>query len=178
MKSRRRSMRHPPERHCNPSTRGSIRQTTGAAQPRLDPNQSVGYLIREIHRLQAKELHLRLAKYNITVAQWYYLRILWESDRITQRELSTKLGMIDGTTFAALRVMEGRGLIRREDDPVDQRQVFIRLTAKGRKLRAKLIPLGREANDVGLAHLTDAERKTFMALLQSVWGALERRRNS
>ena len=68
-------------------------------------------------RLDAKGfsrcLQIRLAKHGISFGHWTYLRVLWEKDGITQRDLSLRLGLMEPTVHSALTVLKS-GLIRRE----------------------------------------------------------------
>ena len=58
-------------------------------------------------------LEKRIAAHGITRGQWYFLRVLWIEDGLSQRELSARVGMMEPTTVIALRSMEKAGLIRR-----------------------------------------------------------------
>jgi DNA-binding MarR family transcriptional regulator len=79
------------------------------------------------------------------------LRILWEKDGLTQRELSERAGLMEPTTFSALKAMQQRGYISRRQLPDSRRKVYVFLTAKGRALRDKLVPLAEEVNHCALA---------------------------
>ena len=53
-------------------------------------------------------LERRIAPYGVTRGQWYFLRVLWEEDGLSQRELSARVGMMEPTTVIALHSMEKR----------------------------------------------------------------------
>ena len=44
-----------------------------------------------------------------TRGQWYFLRVLWITDGLSQRELSARVGMMEPTTVIALRSMRTLG---------------------------------------------------------------------
>src|SRR3954465_10604952 len=73
---------------------------------------SLGYLIRDANRAFQRLLEKRIAPHGVTRGQWYFLRVLWEEDGISQRELSLRVGMMEPTTVIALRSMEKAGHIR------------------------------------------------------------------
>jgi len=126
---------------------------------------SVGYLVRMTHRAFTRVLQSRIEPHGVTVGMWYFLRVLWAEDGITQRELSQRIGMMEPTTVTALNNMERRGLIRRSRNPHDRRKINVYLTAKGRALRTRLMPLAMEVNAVALQDFSPAEIDALRHLL-------------
>ena len=51
-------------------------------------------------------MQARLAEHAVPFGHWTFLRILWERDGLTQRELSDQAGVMEPSTFAALKAME------------------------------------------------------------------------
>jgi hypothetical protein len=51
------------------------------------PRESAGYLVRDAHRAFQHMLEKRVAPYGVTRGQWYFLRVLWTKDGVSQREL-------------------------------------------------------------------------------------------
>src|SRR5882672_11202367 len=90
------------------------------------PAESSGYLVRDAHRAFQRLLGKRIAAYGITRGQWYFLRVLWTEDGLSQRELSARVGMMEPTTVIALRSMEKSGLIRRVRSTDDKRISHVR----------------------------------------------------
>jgi MarR family transcriptional regulator, organic hydroperoxide resistance regulator len=107
------------------------------------PQLSSGYLVRDAHRAFQRLLERRIAAHGVTRGQWYFLRVLWISDGLTQRALSAKVGMMEPTTVIALRSMERSGLIRRVRSAGDRRKVEVWLTAKAKRLRNGLLGVAR-----------------------------------
>ena len=107
------------------------------------PRLSSGYLVRDAHRAFQWLLERRIAPYGVTRGPWYFLRVLWTSDGLSQRELSARVGMMEPTTVIALRSMERAGLIRRVRSGDDRRKVRVLLTAKARRLRNELLGVAR-----------------------------------
>jgi DNA-binding MarR family transcriptional regulator len=119
-----------------------------SAKPGLPHNESDGYLVRDAHRAFQKLLERRIAPHGVTRGQWYFLRVLWTQDGLSQRELSARVGMMEPTTVIALRSMEKAGLIRRVRSKDDRRVTHVRLTPKAIRIRAGLLKLARGINDV------------------------------
>jgi MarR family transcriptional regulator, organic hydroperoxide resistance regulator len=125
----------PPRRSPKPKQN----QRAVAFPPRL----SSGYLVRDAHRAFQRLLERRIAAYGVTRGQWYFLRVLWTADGLSQRELSARVGMMEPTTAVALRSMERSQLIRRLRAEDDRRKVRVFLTAKAKRLRNELLTLAR-----------------------------------
>ena len=80
------------------------------------------------------------------IGHWVFLRALWEGDGLTQRQLSREAGVMEPTTFAALKAMEARGYVVRRQLADNRRNVHVFLTPRGRALEAVLVPLALECN--------------------------------
>ena len=83
-----------------------------------------------------------LDELKITYPQYLTLLVLWEHDGITVKEIGDFVHLDSGTLTPLLKRLEANGLIRRQRDKADERQVRITLTPKGHRLRerAKAIP--------------------------------------
>lgn len=113
----------------------------------LQPQQSSGYLVRDAHRAFQRLLERRIGPYGVTRGQWYFLRVLWIDDGLSQRELSARVGMMESTTVIALRSMEKTGLIQRQRSDDDRRRARVLLTAKAKRLRNELLAVARSITD-------------------------------
>ena len=107
------------------------------------PLLSSGYLVRDAHRAFQRLLERRIAAYGVSRGQWYFLRVLWTVDGLSQRELSARVGMMEPTTAVALRSMERSQLIRRFRAADDRRKVRVFLTPKAKRLRNQLLTVAR-----------------------------------
>jgi DNA-binding MarR family transcriptional regulator len=107
----------------------------------LPPARSSGYLVRDAHRAFQRVLERRIARFGVTRGQWYFLRVLWIRDGLTQRELSARVGMMEPTTVIALKRMEKAGLVRRVRSREDARRAHVWLTPLGRRLERQLLPV-------------------------------------
>ena len=78
-----------------------------------------------------------LAALGLTYPQYLVMLVLWEQDGLTVKELGERLMLDSGTLTPLLKRLEASGLIRRERDARDERQVRIHLAGKGEGLRAQ-----------------------------------------
>jgi MarR family transcriptional regulator, organic hydroperoxide resistance regulator len=140
----------------------------------LPPSGSVGYQVRQTHRAFTRALQARIAPHGVSIGMWYFLRVLWQEDGISQRELSQRVGMMEPTTATALTNMERKGIVRRVRNGTDRRIVNVFLTDRGRSLRDRLLPLAAEVNRVALRAVSREELESFRAVLAKLRAGLER----
>ena len=133
------------------------------------PNDRMAHLVKDATRALVRSLQTRLAKHEVSFGHWTFLRILWEKDGLTQRELSREAGVMEPTTFTALKAMESRGYIVRRQLAGNRRKVHIFLTARGRALKRTLVPLAEAVNRAAVRGVTSADiaatRRTLMSVL-------------
>jgi MarR family transcriptional regulator, organic hydroperoxide resistance regulator len=106
---------------------------------------TLGYRINRCAIVLKQELQERFfrAGFTITPEEWIILNRLWENDKMTQNELSQKTLKDKTTVTRFLNDMEKDGLIQRVPSSTDRRNNHIHLTAKGRGLKEKLIPIAK-----------------------------------
>ncbi len=131
----------------------------------FSPEDSLGFLIRDAHRAFCKQLGAKIADDGVTIGMWFFLRVLWEEDGLSQRELSRRIGMMEPTTVSAIDTMEKRGFVVRQVDKKDKRRRLVQLTPKGRKLKQKLLPLAYDVNLDSAEGFSAAEIETLQNLL-------------
>jgi len=76
-----------------------------------------------------------LGKLGLTYPQYLVLLVLWEDDGLTVSAIGERLLLDSGTLTPVLKRLEAMGLVERQRDRRDERQVLIRLTDKGAALR-------------------------------------------
>ncbi|RLA50900.1 MAG: MarR family transcriptional regulator, partial [Gammaproteobacteria bacterium] len=79
----------------------------------LPVENSLAVLTREISRMLSRALEKQIKDYGVTITQYYYLRVLWDEDGLSQQELSGRVGTKAPSTAITLRGMEKAGYIRR-----------------------------------------------------------------
>ena len=72
----------------------------------------------------------------LTYTSYITLLCLWEKDDVTVKELGERLFLDSGTLTPLLKKMETQGLITRTRGGKDERTVYIKLTEKGRAIKA------------------------------------------
>ncbi len=150
-----------------PATREILRHWQEAV-----PNDRLAHLVKHAARSFARALQMRLAVHSVSYGHWSFLRILWESEGLTQRQLSGQAGVMEPTTFSALNAMERLGYVVRKPSPTSRKEVHVYLTRKGRALTNKLVPLAEEVNEVALRDVESADiaatRRTLLAFVENL----------
>jgi MarR family transcriptional regulator, organic hydroperoxide resistance regulator len=136
------------------------------------PNDRLAHLVKDATRALVRALQMRLAEHAVSFGHWTFLRILWEGDRLTQRELSEQAGVMEPTTFSALKAMERLGYVRRRKFAGDRKKVYVLLTPKGRQLRDRLVPLAEEVNHIAVRGTRPADiaivRGVLLAIIENL----------
>ncbi len=133
---------------------------------------SFGYLFKQANRAFTRALATRLKPHGITLAQWYFLRELWQEEGITQRELSRRMDVSEPTTAVAIDVMEKAGLIERQRDPTQRNSINVTLTRKGRLLKSKVLHIALDVNANAMRGLApenlQAARETILLMVDGL----------
>jgi DNA-binding MarR family transcriptional regulator len=92
---------------------------------------------------------------------------------VDQRTLATRLGVDPVSLGQMLDRLEKMGWVERRIDPSDRRARVLKVTARGSRLRKRLIPPARAAHDRILAPLSSEERTMFVDFLVRIVEANE-----
>lgn len=136
----------------------------------LLPKDRLAHLIRDVARMQTRALQTRLTEHGVSFGHWTFLRILWIEDGVTQRELSESAGVMEPTTFSAVKAMETLGLIERRHLAGNRKNMHVFLTAKGRSLEPVLVPLAEEVNAVSVDGMSP---RTIAIVRRALLGMIE-----
>ncbi len=139
----------------------------------LDPLHSIGYLARINFRAFSRELEKLTITQGVTAGQWRFLRVLWEQDNITQRELSNRVGTKEASTVRAVKGLVKSGFVSRKQSSEDKRKYHIVLTPKARRLQEKLIPMVVTVNERALKGLSKKDIDTARRVLVQTYNNLQ-----
>ena len=115
-----------------------------------------------------RELQGRLVEHGVSFGHWTFLRILWDHDGLTQRELSDEAGVSEPSTNAGIKAMEELGYVTRKRLPDNRKNIYVRLTPKGRALKVKLVPLAKAVNRDAVRGVTAKDVETARRVLLAV----------
>ncbi|PNU03163.1 MarR family transcriptional regulator [Novosphingobium guangzhouense] len=126
-------------------------------KPHLEPEKSLGYQVRRCHRRFDRLLNAHLARHDIKTGFWYYLRVLWLGDGVTQKYLSDMTNVAENTTVAMINGMVSHDLVERVRDTKDRRKFGIFLTERGKALEKEVMQYAIDINRVAQAGIDPAE---------------------
>lgn len=82
-----------------------------------------------------------LDELGLTYTQYITMLVLWEKPVIAFKELGNRLLLDSGTLTPLVKKLEAAGLLERERDMRDERNVIISLTEQGMKLKEQAYPI-------------------------------------
>lgn len=136
------------------------------------PDDRLAHLIRDASRAFRRALQIRLARHGVPFGHWRFLRILWDTDGLTQKELSARAGVMEPTTFAAMKAMESLGYIERRQIATNKKNVYVYLTDTGRALKIRLVPLAEETNHISTRNVDPADlaiaRRVLLSMIDNL----------
>ncbi len=136
------------------------------------PNDRLAHLVKDATRSFIRSLQVRLREESVSFGHWTFLRILWETDGITQRELSVQAGVMEPTTTQAIKAMEQLGYLTRRQLPDSKKKIYVFLTSKGLSLKSKLVPLAEQVNEIAVRGIPTGEvsvlRNTLLRIIENL----------
>lgn len=107
-------------------------------------------------------------RFNLTRDEWRVLAALAGRDDIKGAELGNLTTLDKMQVSRALTRMERDGLLEREPDPADRRNLLVRLKPAGRALYRKIVPMAQAREAYLLDSLDADERATLSAALDKL----------
>ncbi len=123
---------------------------------------------RRFHQICAAQVGTVVGEHGLTPLQWGALQHLnWiaENAGLEQNILAARLNVDRNTASVVVEQLVKLGLAARQVNGADRRSRLLSLTAKGKKLYARLRPAVDHVNAELLAPLQLRDRKPFMDLL-------------
>jgi DNA-binding MarR family transcriptional regulator len=96
------------------------------------------------------------------------LRVLWEADGLTPREIAERVRVEMPTVTRAVQRMERGGFLRRAAHPEDARSVRIYLTDRGREMRDVVGALLARETECALRGIEPEQAESMTLLLERV----------
>ena len=143
--------------------------------------EHLGYWLRCLSNFVSHSFEERLAKQDISVAQWVVLRTLYDHGGVTLNEAAAQVGVDKSSLSRMVERLLQKGLVNRAEGD-DRRSIGLTLTAAGKKLVPQLAQLADE-NDTAFFHtLAPMERTEFLATIKQLltangWDASQRGRD-
>lgn len=112
--------------------------------------------------------HTMRSLYEGRGSQQRILIILSQVGRITQRDLTERLGIKSGSASEVIAKLETSGYIRRMASDTDRRTTDIELTGEGKRLALEAAGQRRKRHEEMFSCLQPEEKNTLLSLLERV----------
>ncbi|MER6812926.1 MarR family transcriptional regulator [Spirillospora sp. NPDC000708] len=133
---------------------------------------SLLYLVKRLELLVRSRLEELVRPAGITALQYTALTVLERHDGLSAAQLARDSFVTAQSMADMVRALETRGLVRRERNPSNRRELLILLTAAGRALLDDLAgPVG-ELEERMIRDLTSRQVGQFRTTLADTWRAL------
>jgi len=107
-------------------------------------------------------------EYGLSRGEYLLLFCLSHIEALTAQDVAEMTGRPRNSISRAVHRMLDEGYLKRSPDPEDGRQALLRITAKGRRLHEKILPLFEARQAEMLDHLTVDERALLDGLLKKL----------
>ncbi|MEV4572490.1 MarR family transcriptional regulator [Nonomuraea jabiensis] len=145
-------------------------QQAGSAADKAPP--SLLYMVKQVELVVRARLDELVRPAGITVTQYTALTVLERHDGLSAAQLARDSFVTAQSVADLVRALEERGLIRRERNPANRRELHILLTDAGRELLARLAEPVRELEELMIADLSTRQVGQLRQALSKAWRAL------
>lgn len=144
--------------------------STDSKVPSISPpyrlEDQAGHLLRRAHQRATAIFQTYIGDDQITPTQYAALVKLMDEGELSQNHLGRLTAMDPATAQGVTRRLLDRELILARPDPADKRRTLLSLSSRGQSLVDRLVQNGPRVTGETLKPLSEAERKTFLALLR------------
>jgi len=140
----------------------------------LELEKFLPYRLSVLAQLVSESLHdLYAQPYGLSVTQWRVMAALGRFAPLTASEVGQRIVMDKVAVSRAVAGLMQRGLVERSTDREDRRRASLKLSARGKAMHARIVPiaLGYEARLYEA--LSAEERKTFNKLADRLFARAE-----
>ena len=143
---------------------------------KLDLGDYLPYLVNRVGTIIADQFGAEaLAPHGLSIAMWRVIAVLASTGQQRQIDLA-ELTSTDASTLSRLVTRLVRlGLVTRARSASSNREVAVKLSAKGATLVARLIRIAREYENVAIAGLPAQELAVLKRCLRRVYGNMKNR---
>ncbi|TQJ91864.1 MarR family winged helix-turn-helix transcriptional regulator [Streptomyces sp. SLBN-31] len=133
---------------------------------------SLLYMVKQVELVVRSHLDELVRPAGITALQYTALTVLERHDGLSAAQLARDSFVTAQSIADLVRSLENRGLVRRERNPRNRRELLILLTDAGRQLLAQHAEPVRELEERMVRDLTAHQTEQFRQSLSKAWHAL------
>ncbi len=109
-----------------------------------------------------------LDEIDLTYTQYIAMMVMWDKETLNVKELGEYLFLDSGTLTPLLKTLEKKGFVSRERSKEDERNLVVKVTDKGMKLRDKAIDIPTKM--AGCIKIDPKDAKELYTLLHKILG--------
>ncbi len=133
---------------------------------------SLLYMVKQVELVVRSRLDELVKPAGITALQYTSLTVLERHDGLSAAQLARDSFVTAQSIADLVRSLENRGLVRRERNPRNRRELLILLTDEGRELLAEVADQVRDLEERMISDLTAHQAEQFRQALSKAWQAL------
>lgn len=130
------------------------------------------YMVKQVELVVRSHLDELVKPAGITALQYTSLTVLERHDGLSAAQLARDSFVTAQSIADLVRSLENRGLVRRERNPRNRRELLILLTEEGRELLARFAEPVRDLEERMVKSLTAHQADQFRQALSKAWHAL------
>lgn len=136
----------------------------------LELENFLPYRLSVLAQLVSESLHdLYAGPFRLTIAQWRVMAALGRFAPLTASDVGQRIVMDKVAVSRAVAGLMERGLVERATDRSDRRRASLRLSARGRAMHARIVPIALAYEKRLYEGLTDEERRRFDLLAERLF---------
>jgi DNA-binding MarR family transcriptional regulator len=139
------------------------------------PEDSPGFLLWQTTITWQRSIKKALEPHGVSHTQFVLLAILLWHDKIQQiptQVILANWSKLDKMTVSkSLRALVDQGFVKRHEHPNDTRAKAVQLTAEGKLLASKLVPIVERIDELFFSTLDGIKQKDLMAMLKALAAA-------
>ena len=131
----------------------------------LELEKFLPYRLSVLAQLVSESLHdLYAQPFGLSVTQWRVMAALGRFAPLTASDVGQRIVMDKVAVSRAVAGLMKRGLVERATDRSDRRRASLKLSARGRAMHTRIVPMARDYEERLYGVLSSDERRSFDAL--------------
>ncbi len=138
------------------------------AKPISDIEAHLGYWLRTVSNAVSQSFARSVEAEGVTVAEWVFLRMLYDVEGIAPSQLAERMGMTKGAISKLADRLVDKELVSRDAKADGQRGQMLMLKPAARQLVPRLAALADQNNTMFFGTLSPEERDELERLLRLI----------
>src|SRR5580658_505597 len=138
--------------------------------PKLDLGDYLPYLVNRVGTIIADQFGAEaLAPHRLSIAMWRVMAVLASNGSQRQIDLADLTSIEASTLSRLVSRLVRMGMVTRTRSASSNREVVVKLSAKGQTLVARLIPIARDYEVAAIAGITASELASLKRCLRRMY---------